>query len=84
MVLAVFGSALGTLGTNKHLIRGIAYTLLPIITVQAVFMLHLVGIVYFPVAVWIPMTAILLMLAVLAMVANKLIPDQTDNSAPDT
>lgn len=86
MALAVFGSALGTLGSNKHLIRGIAYTLIPLITVQAAFMLHLVGIIYFPVVLWILMTAILLMLAVLAMVASKLIPDQTEGSAaaPET
>ena len=81
MGLAVFGSALGTLRLNRELIRGIAYTLLPIIVVQAAFMLGIVGTIHFPVVVWIPMTAILLMLAVLAMVANRLLPDKADGNA---
>ena len=80
MGLAVFGSALGTLGSNKDLIKGIAYTLLPIIAVQAAFMLELVGMIHFPTVVWIPMTAILLMMAVLAMVANRLLPDKEDGT----
>ena len=82
MGLAVFGSALGTLVSNKHLIKGIAYTLIPTIVVQAAFMLHLVGILYFPVAVWIVMTAILLMLAVLAMTASKITSTGTDGDGP--
>lgn len=75
MGLTVFGSALGTLGSSKDSIKGVAYILLPTLTVQAVFMLHLVNITYFPVEVWIPMTAILLMLVVLAVAANKIAPD---------
>ena len=86
MGLAVFGSALGTLGSNKDLIKGIAYTLLPIIAVQAAFMLGVTGIIHFPVVVWIPMTAILLMVAVLAMVASRLLADEADSNAatPET
>ena len=76
MGLAVFGSALSTLGGNKYMIKGIAYTIIPLITVQAVFMLGLVGLFSFPVAAWIIMTAILLMLTVLAMVANKVLSDE--------
>ena len=81
MGLTVFGSALGTLSSNKHSIRSIAYTLIPTIAVQAAFMLHLVGITYFPVVVWISMTAVLLMLTVLAMTADKILHDQTDGSS---
>lgn len=82
MGLTVFGSALGTTGSNKYMIRAVGYTLIPTVTVQAVFMLHLVGILHFPAAVWIPMTAILLMLAVLAMIANKLVYSETNGDAP--
>ena len=77
MGLAVFGSALGTMGSNEYLLKGIAYTLMPIITVQAAFMLGVVDIIHFPVVVWIPMTAILLMSAVLAMVASRLLPGES-------
>lgn len=76
MGLAVFGSALGTLGRGKDSVKGVAYTLVPTITVQAAFMLDIMDILHFPAVVWIPMTAILLMLVVLAMVANKLLPDR--------
>lgn len=76
MGLAVFGSALGTLGRGKDSVKGVVYTLVPTITVQAAFMLDIMGILRFPAVVWIPMTAILLMLVVLAMAANKLLPDR--------
>ena len=77
---AAFGSALSILGLNKDLIKGIAYMLIPVIAVQAVFMLSfLVERVVFPAAAWIILTAILLMLLVLAMVANRMKSAGTDS-----
>lgn len=75
---AAFGSALSTLGQSKDLIRSIAYMLIPIILVQAVFMLSLLGHVGFPAAWWISITVILLMLLVLVMFANRIKPAGTD------
>ena len=80
MGLAAFGSALSTLGRNTALIKGIAYTLVPLIVVQAVFMLSILDRIGFPVSLWIVITAVLLMLLVLAIVANRIKTDGTDGS----
>ena len=77
MGLAAFGSALATLGTNRGLIKSIAYALLPVITIQAVFMASLVSNINFPAMSWIGMTAVWLFLLVLAVVANRVLPDGT-------
>lgn len=72
MGFAAFGSALSTLSPNKDLTKGIAFTLIPVIVVQMVFMLSLLGHIDFSAMLWIIMTGLLLMLLVLAMVANSI------------
>ena len=84
MGLAAFGSALATLGPNRGLIKSIAYALLPVIAIQAVFMASFVSDVKFPAVWWIGMTAAWLFLLVLAMVVNKIQPEGTCGDAnPD-
>ena len=78
MGFAAFGSALSTLGQSKDLIKGIAYMLIPIILVQAVFMLSLLGHIGFPAVWWLYITVILLMLLVLVMFANRIKPPETN------
>ena len=80
MGFAVFGLVLSTLGTNMELIKSIAYTLLPVIAVQTIFMVSLVSDINFPEAVWIVMTAVWLFLLVFATVANRILPVGTDGA----
>lgn len=80
MGLAAFGTALSTLGHNNALIKGIAYTLVPLIGVQAVFMVSILERIGIPVSLWMVMTGILLMLLVLVMVANRIEIDKVDGS----
>ena len=79
MGFAAFGSALSTLGQSKDLIKGIAYTLIPVIVVQAAFMLSLLGHFGFPASWWIAITTFLLMLLVLVMFANRIKPAGVDS-----
>ena len=76
MGFAVFGSALSTFGSNKELMKGVANILIVIIAVQMIFMFELMGFAYFPIVVWIPVTAILLMLVVFAIITNKVRSDE--------
>lgn len=80
----VFGSALTMLGQNRGLSRGIAYTLLPVIAIQATFMISLVSNIYFPATVWIVMTTAWLCIVVLVITVGKTQPGETGNGAnPD-
>ena len=76
--LGISGSALSTLGVNKDLIKSIAYTLIPFVVVQLVFMLSVLGSIVFPAELWVIITAILLMLLVFAIVANKIMSAEAD------
>lgn len=80
MGLAAFGSALSTLGHNMISIKSIAYTLVPLIGVQATFMASLLGHVGIPAWLWIIMTPIFLFLLVLAIVANRVKTSGADGS----
>lgn len=74
MGLAAFGSAFSTLRPRKYLATGIAFTLIPIIVVQIVFMLSLLGYVHFQAGWWIGVTGVLLILLVLVMAINNIKP----------
>ncbi len=77
MGLAAFGSALATLGQNKISIKSIAYALIPVITIQAVFMASLISDVNFPAMWWLGLTTIGLFLLVLAIVVIRASSNET-------
>ena len=79
--LAVFGSALFTPGKRKDQIKSIAYTLVPFITVQALFMISLVSSFHMPVVWWVGMTAVGMFIVVAVMVANSIATDENARSS---